>query len=201
VSTQKLETHRKILESAFRLLTERGYHGVGLEEVARDAGLSRQAVYLHFKSKADLLVATAQYLDSQVGTTELLRPVFEAENAVEAMDRAVEAYAAIEPLIYDAAIMIYVQRGAELAAEDAWQDRMEFRRQNVLRGITALEAEGMLALGWTVEEATDFVWTLLSVHTYEYLVRERKWSIERFIDRLRQVLHAAIVAAPPKPAD
>jgi hypothetical protein len=78
---------------------------------------------------------------------------------------------------------------------------MEFRRQNVLRGITALEAEGMLALGWTVEEATDFVWTLLSVHTYEYLVRERKWSIERFIDRLRQVLHAAIVAAPPKPAD
>jgi AcrR family transcriptional regulator len=201
VSTQKLETHRKILESALRLLTERGYHGVGLEEVARDAGLSRQAVYLHFKSKADLLVATAQYLDSQVGTTELLRPVFEAENAVEAMDRAVEAYAAIEPLIYDAAIMIYVQRGAELAAEDAWQDRMEFRRQNVLRGITALEAEGMLALGWTVEEATDFVWTLLSVHTYEYLVRERKWSIERFIDRLRQVLHAAIVAAPPKPAD
>jgi AcrR family transcriptional regulator len=109
VSTQKLETHRKILESALRLLTERGYHGVGLEEVARDAGLSRQAVYLHFKSKADLLVATAQYLDSQVGTTELLRPVFEAENAVEAMDRAVEAYAAIEPLIYDAAIMIYVR--------------------------------------------------------------------------------------------
>ncbi len=201
MSTKKIETHRKILESAFRLLTERGYHGVGLEEVARDAGLSRQAVYLHFNSKADLLVATAQYLDSQVGTEEFLRPVFEAKDAVQAMDRAVEAYAAIEPLIYDAAIMIYAQRGSEPAAENAWQDRMEFRRQNVLRGITALEAEGMLAQGWNIEEASDFVWSLLSIHTYEYLVRERKWPIDRFIDRLRQVLHAAIVATPPKPAD
>ena len=201
MSTKKLETHRKILDSAVRLLTEHGYHGVGLEEVARDAGLSRHAVYLHFKSKADLLIATAQYLDSQVGTEELLRPVLEAKNPVEAMDRGVEAYAAIEPLIYDAAMMIYVQRGSEPAAEDAWQDRMEFRRQNVLSGITALAAEGMLAQGWTVAEATDFVWTLLSVHTYEYLVRERKWSIDRFIDRLRQVLHAAIVANPLHAAD
>lgn len=201
MSTKKLETHRKILESAFRLLTERGYHGVSLEEVARDAGLSRQAVYLHFKSKSDLLVATAQFLDAQVGTEELLRPTSEAKDAVEALDLGVAAYAAIEPLIYDAAIMIYAQRGSEPAAEDAWQDRMESRRQNIRRGVAALDAEGHLAKEWTVDEATDFAWSLLSVHTYEYLVRERKWPIDRFIDRLRQVLHAAILADPLHAAD
>jgi hypothetical protein len=29
----------------------------------------------------------------------------------------------------------------------------------------------MMAESWTVGEATDFAWGLLSIHTYEYLVR------------------------------
>ena len=91
------------MESARRLLVERGYHGVGLEEVARDAGVSRQAVYLHFNSKVDLMLATAQDVDDVVGVQELLRPVIEAKTAPEALDAGVEAYGAIEPQIYDVA--------------------------------------------------------------------------------------------------
>lgn len=184
------------MESALRLLAQRGYHGVGLEEVARDAGLSRQAVYLHFKSKSDLLVATARYQDEVAGTPELLRPVAEAPNAVEGLARGVAAYGAIEPLIYDAASLLYAARRSDPAAEAAWQDRMAFRRENIRRGIEALEREGLLADGWTVDEATDLAWTLVSLHTYEYLVRERGWPVDQLVRRLRDVLHATIVAAP-----
>ena len=60
MSSRRQRTRSNILDSALRLLVERGYHGVGKEEVARDAGVSRQALYQHFKSKSELLVALAR---------------------------------------------------------------------------------------------------------------------------------------------
>jgi AcrR family transcriptional regulator len=196
MSSKKDQTRIRLLESALRLLTDRGYYGVGLEEVARDAGVSRQTVYLLFKSKAGLLIALAQYQDELAGTPEILQGVFEAPNALEKLNRGIAAYGTIEPLIYDAAALIYTARGSDQAAEAAWQERMEFRWGNIHRGIEALEREGLLAEGWTVDEATDFTWALLSLHTYEYLVRERKWPLTQFVRRLTDLLHATIVVTP-----
>ena len=188
MSSRSERTRIKILESARLLLAERGYHGVGMEEVARDAGVSRQAVYLHFKSKAGLLVEMAQYSDEIVGTPERLRPVREAGTALEALDAGVSAYAAIEPHIYEAASLIYSARRSDEAAEAAWQDRMALRRENIRQGIERLQMEGLLADGWTVDEAADFAWALISLHTYEYLVVERAWPIDQFVSRLQTML-------------
>ena len=178
------------------MLVKRGYHGVGMEEVARDAGVSRQALYLHFKSKADLLVAMVQYHDDSIGVPEILRPVYEAESAVEAIDKGVAAYGTIEPQIYDAASVIYSARRSDEAAEAAWQDRMAFRRGNIRQGMERLQGEGLLAAGWTVDEAADFAWALLSVHTYEYLVVERGWPIDQFVGRLQRMLRKTLVSEP-----
>ena len=157
------------------------------------SGPAVQAIYLHFNSKADLLVATFQYADEQAGTLELLRPIFEAATALEALDAGVTAYAAIEPHIYDIASAGYAVRCPNEAAEAAWQDRMSFRRGNVRRITERLQEEGFLAEGWTVDEAADFTWALLSVHIYEYLVVERDWPTERFVHHLRTVLRRTIV--------
>ncbi len=196
MSSKKQRTKEKILKSARWLLMERGYHGVGMETIAREVGVSRQAIYLHFKSKADLLVAMARHSDERVGISEIFRPVREAKTALDTLDEGVAAYAAMEPLIYDIARVIYGARQSDPAAEVAWQDRMAFRRENIRRDIERLQREGFLAPGRTLEEAVDFVWALLSVHTYEYLVIERGWSIEQFVRRLRTVLRRVIVKEP-----
>ena len=196
MSSRRKQTRVRILESARRLLVERGYHGVGLQEVARDAGVSRQAVYLHFKSKADLLVATAQHVDEAVGVPEILRPVREAQTALEDLDAGVAAYGAIEPQIYDVASVIYAARRSDEAAEAAWQDRMAFRRANIRQGMERLRREGLLAEGWTVDEAADFAWALLSVHSYEYLVVERGWPVDQFVRRLQKILRSVLVIEP-----
>ena len=39
------------------MFEELGYYGAGLGAVAKKAGVSRQAIYLHFPSKAELLTA------------------------------------------------------------------------------------------------------------------------------------------------
>ena len=47
-------TRRRILEVAARHFLERGYAGVSLNEIIRDAGLTKGGFYFHFPSKADL---------------------------------------------------------------------------------------------------------------------------------------------------
>ncbi|MBI2954247.1 MAG: helix-turn-helix transcriptional regulator [Chloroflexi bacterium] len=176
-----------------RLLLERGYHNVGMEEVAREAGVSRQAVYLHFGSKPDLLVAMVQHVDESVGTPEILRRTREVKEPLAALDALVSVYLTIEPRIYDTARLIYDARRSDPSAEAAWQDRMSFRRDIARRAIEWLARDGLLAEGWNTDDATDFVWSLLSVHTYEYLVVERGWPIERCECHLQTVLRRTLI--------
>ena len=196
MSSKRQRTRQKILDSALRLLVERGYHEVGMAEVARDAGISRQALYLHFKSKAELLVAMAQYNDEKINVPELVQLAREAKTALEALDSGVQAYGLIEPQIYEVASVVYSARRSDEAAEAAWQDRMAFRWGNTRWLMERLQDEGLLAEGWTVDEATDFAWALLSMHTYEHLVVERGWSIEQVVSRLRSMLDKVLVAEP-----
>ena len=62
--------------------------------------------------------------------------------------------------------------------------------------IKRLYEEGLLDASWTVEEAADFMWALLSVHTYEYLVVESGWTIEQFVSHLQMVLRRTMVKKP-----
>ena len=65
-SSGKPETRTQILEAARGMFEELGYYGAGLGAVAKEAGVSRQAIYLHFPSKADLLRAESWTVSSRL---------------------------------------------------------------------------------------------------------------------------------------
>lgn len=52
-----------LLESAARGLSRHGYANLVLEEVARDAGYTRGALYHQFKGKEDLVLAVLQWVE------------------------------------------------------------------------------------------------------------------------------------------
>jgi AcrR family transcriptional regulator len=54
------ETRSRLIEAASRSFAHRGYDGVRIAEVAREAGLSSGAIYAHYASKAELLLASLQ---------------------------------------------------------------------------------------------------------------------------------------------
>lgn len=56
-------TRNALLESAARGLSRRGYGKLVLEEVARDAGYTRGALYHQFKDKEDLALAVLRWVD------------------------------------------------------------------------------------------------------------------------------------------
>lgn len=53
---RKAERRRQLLDAAGRLIAERGFHGVRLDDLGAAAGISGPAVYRHFPSKEALLV-------------------------------------------------------------------------------------------------------------------------------------------------
>jgi AcrR family transcriptional regulator len=188
MSSYESETQRRILEAARQLMVERRGKDVRLEDVAKAAHVSRQAVYLHFGSRAGLLIATARYLDELLGLPERLRPVYEAESAIKALEAKVEFWARYIPDIYGLAKALVLAKDSDEAAAAAWQDRMQALYEGCLEVVERLEHEGLLAEEWTVKSAADYFYVTLSLTTWEQLTIERGWSGEEYIQWLKTAL-------------
>lgn len=66
------ETRIRVLDQAARLFSERGYAAIGLEEIARESGLSKGALFSHFDSKRQIYVeSVARVFDLTLGPYEL----------------------------------------------------------------------------------------------------------------------------------
>ncbi len=194
MSTQASNSRAAILEAARELFAAEGYQGASLERVARRAGVSRQAVYLHFGSKAGLLVELARHEHERSGIAALAeRTVWSAPDAVAALDAwvaLIPAFASRSPGLIAA---LDAARRSDPDAATAWRDQSEDRLRGCRRLAAWLKRDGSLAPGWSVARAADLIWALASLELYEQLVTERGWSPERFTRHTREVLRRTLV--------
>ena len=58
---------RVILQSALKLLTEHGYAGFSVEQVAKDAAVGKTAIYRRYASKEELAAAAVGALKAEIG--------------------------------------------------------------------------------------------------------------------------------------
>lgn len=198
MSTARGATRAAILDAARTLLEERGYFGIGLDAIGQAAGVSRQAVYLHFRSKAGLLLALVEHIDEQQGLAASVARIQSAADGPAMLDALVEHIAAYTPRIHRIATVFDTARRTDRDAAAAWQSRMAARRAGQRRLIERLAREGRLAPGWSIDAAADLLWALTSVRVWEDLVIERGWSKSRYVEHLRRVLRGSLVAARPR---
>jgi AcrR family transcriptional regulator len=57
-----MSSRERILDAAMEVFAQTGYRRASMDQVAEEAGLSRQAVYHYFKSKAELFRASVEAL-------------------------------------------------------------------------------------------------------------------------------------------
>lgn len=188
-----MRTRTRILEATWRLMEERRGRDVRMRDIADAAGISRQAVYDHFGSRTKLLVETTHYVDEVRGLRERRQRFQSATGGVERLEAYVEFWGNYIPEVYGMAKALLEARETEEAAAAAWDDRMGAVRESCRLTIEALHRDGILASGWSLEEAVDLMWTMLSVRNWEQLTIECGWPQDRYIGRMQELLKRVFV--------
>ena len=58
----KESTRDKILNTAGKLFSQRGYFGVSMSQIAQQVGITKAALYYHFDSKQDIYLTVLKIL-------------------------------------------------------------------------------------------------------------------------------------------
>ena len=74
-----------------------------MADIAKRAGISRQALYLHFRTRADLLIATTLHLDEVNRTEERLVASRTAATGLQRLEAFIEAWGSYLPEIHGVA--------------------------------------------------------------------------------------------------
>jgi AcrR family transcriptional regulator len=186
------ETRRRILAAA-RATLERGPLGaLKVEEVAREAGVSRSTLYLLFGSRAGLFDALARHLRDEAGFDRLLT-AFRLPDALEAhasaQCAAAEVYAAM-PQLARALFTLAAIDPEAVAAVRAIEDG---RRPGQAHLARRLSEQGYLRDDVSIEEATDILTVTSSFGAFDELFEGGGLPVEVVAERLIAIAQRSIV--------
>lgn len=187
------QTRIRILEATWRLVEETGSEFT-LADVASQAGVSRQALYLHFGDRSGLLVALVDHIDKSLGSEDLRAQVFGATTGAESLRRWVETMSWYSAKIDAVTKVLETAQYRDEAMAAAHRNRMD-RRQGLLQAISdRIAGEGGLAEGWTQEVAAQLAYAVTMPAVWRELTRELGWTAEDYADRIWKLLERALVS-------
>ena len=194
VTAPQRNARAHILETAWRLVGERGVQAVTVADIAAASGVSRQLVYHHFESRAGLLVAMARHHDGASGFRTRAR-----RNARAAAGRGPRdgccAYgwatcprSCTVARALEAAVIAGDEGGA------AWRDRMDDIHEAFRLAVGRVDEAGRLAPAGRVDTAADWVYAHSHVSTWQHLVADRGWPAGDYVERTIASIMAEVVA-------
>ncbi len=166
---------------------------VRMGDIAKAAGISRQALYLHFPTRAELLTETARHVDQAKGIDERLAESRTAPSGVDRLDAFISAWGNYIPEIAGLARALMAMQDTDEAARTAWADRMDAVRQGCAAAVEAIQTDGQLAPPLSPEKATDLLWTLLSVRNWQQLTGECGWTQAEYLEGMRRLSRQALL--------
>ncbi len=187
----------RILDAALTLITRRGDARVTMAQIAKAARVSRQAVYLHFADRADLMVALARHVDQTLGLPADIQRIAEAESGAAMIEAQVSLQARLNPAVWAVARALDAVRRTDAAAERAWQDRLDDRLGGCRAVVARLQAEDNLRPGLDAATAADLLWTMTSLRMWEDLVLGRGWPPKRYQQHVTRLLLETLTRGGP----
>lgn len=189
------ETRTQILDAAREMFEELGYHRAGLGAVAKKAGVSRQAIYLHFPSKVDLL--TALHLD--IYATDVVpalerHPITDDMTALEALDAMIAVDVEVISQVWRIHEALTTARRQHPEVEETLRPREAERYGELLDRALRLKREGALPSTLRAGALADMLWGLIGVGTYLSLVVERGWSLDQYRQWVQRTIRLQINA-------
>lgn len=195
MSTRTARTHAAILEAAWKRLSTPGDRA-RLEDVAADAGVTRQTVYLHFGTRAALLIALVEHMDRELGLAREVTAIRACADPEEALLRNVALTARYQPKIHGVAMALVQLAPDDADARAALADRMSLRRAGLVAIVTRLRRARRLVESWSPSQVADALLDAGGPSSYQHLVVERGWSTKQFERWLVHVARSFVRRAP-----
>lgn len=193
MSSSRPDTRTVILEAARAVFEEHGYFGGALEAVANKAGVSRQAIYLHFASKAALLTALHLHIyETDVVPALERHPIWTARTALDALDASIAVDVEVASKVWKIHEALVVARRHHSEVDETLRPREEERYQETVRIGRWLRKEGELAPGMRISTFADILWGLTSLGTFRSLVIERGWLTDRLTRWVRDTIRTQL---------
>ncbi|MEL7047941.1 MAG: TetR/AcrR family transcriptional regulator [Pseudomonadota bacterium] len=186
MSRKNIETRKRILDCTWTLLEDDPGSAVRMTDIAKAAGISRQAVYLHFPTRAELLIATTRHLDEVKNVDARLAKSRAAVTGEDRLDAFIDAWGNYIPEIYGVAKALLAMKDTDDEANAAWTDRMQAVRHGCEAAVKALRRDGQLSETLTTRQSVDALWSLLSVRHWEQLVIDCGWSQKHYISHMKR---------------
>ncbi len=195
------QTRDRILDAARSLFAEAGFHGVGVEEVARRADVARKTVYYQFGSKRGLLEAVLANVEQRADLAERIQAIVEQPDAVRALpaylrevcrfwagaQEVVRGLHGLAALDHDVAEVVAAHDGARRARLVGFVDRLAEQR-----GVGPGEARRQLV---------DVLWMLTSFETFDHLARRSGLPPEEVTTLLAELAEGALGDPAGRTAD
>ena len=192
MSSEQNDTKTRILDATWKLL-EGGDTNVRMSDIAKAVGISRQALYLHYPNRADLLIATTRHIDIVKNVDARLEKSRNAHSGSERLYAFIDAWCGYIPEIHGVSVALRQMQANDDEAADAWDDRMQAVRHGCSAAISALAKDGMLNNELSPDAATDLIWALLSVENWERLVRDCNGTQTAYLAEMKRLAKAALL--------
>lgn len=174
------QTRERLLEAAREILEQDGYAAMSMAAVATAAGVTRRTAYAHFTCRGDLLLGLMRHLGETSGLGETLGSVWQAPDSREAVRRWAHHVATAHRRILAVSRAVERVRQSDTEADRIWESAMDSWLGGATRLAQWLHSEQQLAEEWTVAQAADVIWSLMSMELLERFVHDRGWTTEQY---------------------
>ena len=194
MSSSELDTRTRILETTWALLEKQPGQSLSMGKIAKASDISRQALYLHFTSRAELLIATTRYVDEVKGLNQRLAKIQQCSSGKEMLQVLIKEWGNYIPEVYGVSKALMMTKDTDEAAAEAWSEIMGCLHDVCVEIIQRLGKENKRSLDWGEKSASDFLWTLISIQSWEQLTLECNWNNDQYISHITQTVMASIVS-------
>lgn len=193
MSSKTSETRRKILQACWDLMVKTGGIGVRMSDIAKKAGVSRQALYLHFKTRAELYIATTQFIDDELNSAIKMMDHLSSEDPIERIGKFVSAWAGHMENIQHVARALLAAGVTDVQAMEAWNQRMGLLYRQCFDISKGLKAANMLRSGLSIKRAAELFVVTISFQNWDRMRHFYGWSKAAYIELVTAQVIAGIV--------
>ncbi|MBP1990811.1 TetR/AcrR family transcriptional regulator [Paenibacillus eucommiae] len=188
---QQKEREQLILEYAERVLLEKGYHDMSMDEIAIGVGVAKGTLYLHFPKKEDLVFTIVEpKMQSFLGSVEeaIALPVSPKEKLEFLLNRELSG-AFFQFLLTSIPDMTTIFKSHEAEVNEILPKIFSGIHEMLNEG----KREGLFDPDLPVEFMSSAFINLFEPHLYKEMVEARKMPVEVFNSHVSNVFFRGIM--------